>query len=167
MNIYQIQTNIQQLVQMLENEEIDKESFQQAFTNLKDMEIEKIDNIACYVKNLKADIKSLKEEEENLKERRKQKEKTVEKLSSIIHDFMLNSDKKKIETVRNNISIRKTPEKVVISDIEAFYEWAGYNNKELLKEKIEPNLTVIKKSIKEGVEVEFASLQSSTSLNIK
>ena len=48
---------------------------------------EKMENIACYIKNLTSDIEALKTEEDNLKKRRKSKENQTEYLKRYLSNF--------------------------------------------------------------------------------
>lgn len=73
---------------------------------------EKIEQLALWVKNLRADIEAFKREEANLKERRN----ALEKKADNVEDYIaLNLDGKKFETTRVKIQWRKT-ESVVIDD---------------------------------------------------
>lgn len=167
MNLYQIESNIKQLLEMYENQEIDSDSFNEALNNLQMMESDKIDSAISFVKSLKAETSAIKEEEKRLKERRQTKEKTIDNLMQYINDYMNRKNIKKFETARNVLSFRKTPKKVIIEDMAEFYKWAEYFHRDLLKEKIEPNLTAIKSYIESGNEIPCVELRSGQILSIK
>lgn len=107
MTLYEINSQIDQI---LSNIEIDEETGEVLIdtTLLESLQIAhdvKIENIACFIKNLNAEAEALKAEEKNLNVRRKQKEKTIERLT-----YMLDNDLQgqKFETARCKISYRKS-----------------------------------------------------------
>ena len=107
MTLYEINSQIDQI---LSNIEIDDETGEVLIdtTLLESLQIAhdvKIENIACFIKNLNAEVEALKAEEKNLYARRKQKEKTIERLT-----YMLDNDLQgqKFETARCKISYRKS-----------------------------------------------------------
>lgn len=69
---------------------------------------EKIDNIACYIKDLNLMIKGIKEEEENLYARRKSIERKYEFLKDYISTCMLSVGKTNFESNRNKITFKKS-----------------------------------------------------------
>ena len=75
---------------------------------------EKMENIACYVKNLTSDIEALKTEEDNLKKRRKSKENQIEYLKRYLSNFMQLNDIPKFETPKCKVSFRKSVSTEVI-----------------------------------------------------
>lgn len=127
---------------------------------------EKADHVACYIKELYAEAAAMKAEEKKLADRRKVREKQAAHLEKYLHNEMNTIGKKKIETSRNVISIRKTPASV---QLEAdFVLWALDNNDDLLTySDPTPNKTMIKELLKAGVELPGASLVSGESFSIK
>ena len=75
---------------------------------------EKMENIACYVKNLTSDIEALKTEEDNLKKRRKSKENQIKYLKRYLSNFMQLNDIPKFETSKCKVSFRKSVSTEVI-----------------------------------------------------
>lgn len=167
MNLYQIDNNIKSLMEIMQEEGMELEAFQESLNTLEGMENDKIDNIISYVKNLKSEIVALKNEEKVLKERRIAKEKQSANLLEYLQGYMEGKDIKKFETTRNVLSVRKTPTSVKIQDSNNFIKWAEYFHRDLLKETIAPNLTAIKEYINEGNEIPDVTLESGQSLNIK
>ena len=75
---------------------------------------DKMENIACYVKNLTSDIEALKTEEDNLKKRRKSKENQIEYLKRYLSNFMQLNNIPKFETPKCKVSFRKSVNTEVI-----------------------------------------------------
>ena len=73
---------------------------------------EKVENIACYIKNLTSDIAAFKAEEDALAERRKQAEKRVEYLKNLLG---ANMNGQKFSTARCAVSFRRS-DRVAIQD---------------------------------------------------
>lgn len=167
MNLYQIDENINQLVSLFENGELSEEELNQGLEAMGEITKDKLDNIVSYIKNVNAEVKALKEEEANLSTRRKAKEKNIDKLKDYVKDYLVRNDIKKLETTRNIISLAKTPEKAVISDLEGFVVWALLNHKELVKTETSPILTKIKDIVKTGEEIPYVKIESGTGLRIK
>ena len=167
MNLYEIEESILQAMELFEAGDLTEGELIQALGTLEEMTKEKIDNIACYIKSLNAEAKALKEEEENLNKRRKAKENQAERLKEYIRNYLTIKDIKKLETTRNKISIAKTPGKAVISDQEAFINWANENNKDLLKFDIKADISKIKGLIKDNEIIPYVTIENGTRLNIK
>ena len=119
---------------------------------------EKVENIACYIKNLASDVLAFKTEEEALAKRRKSAERTIEYLKNLLAD---NMDGEKFSTAKCAITFRKT-DKVEISDIEQIPA-------ELLRTKttVEADKTAIKAAIKAGKEISGCKLVESISTQVK
>lgn len=165
MTLYEINAQIDQI---LSNIEIDEETGEVLFdtTLLESLQIAhdvKIENIACYVKNLNSDIEALKTEEKNLNSRRKSKEKLVERLT-----YMLDNDLRgqKFETARCTISYRKSTSTVVD---EAVFLEKYKGNPDLCT----PNTTYkydkaqLKKKIQAGETIDGVTLSVNNNISIK
>lgn len=75
MNLYQID---EALKAVIDGVYIDEETGEViGEDSLKNMMAKKLEDYACYIKNLDADVKALKDEEKALAERRKAKEKNL------------------------------------------------------------------------------------------
>ena len=81
MNLYDIDRQIQELIENCVDPETGELTIDTAALDALQMEREaKIENLACYVKNLTADAKKIKAEEEALAQRRKAAENKAERL---------------------------------------------------------------------------------------
>lgn len=119
---------------------------------------EKIENIACYIKNLTSDIGDFKAEEEQLAKRRKSLERKVEYLKRLLCD---NMGGVKYSSARCTVSFR-TSEVVQVDSVE-------HIPAELLRVKntVEPNKTAIKDALKAGQIISGCKLIENTSVQIK
>lgn len=118
---------------------------------------EKIENVACWIKELKAEAEALKSEKMAFAERQRVAENKAESLKNWLA-YVLNGEK--FKTTRASVSFRAT-DKVEITDIMQLDEsFLRYKEPEADK-------TAIKEAIKAGQEVAGATLVSSTSVIIK
>lgn len=119
---------------------------------------DKVENIACYIKNLASDISAFKAEEEQLAKRRRSNEKKVEFLKRLLAD---NMGGEKFSTARCAVSFRRS-EAVQVDSVE-------HIPAELLRVKttVEPNKTAIKDAIKAGQEISGCKLIENMSVQIK
>lgn len=107
MTLYEINDKINHFFDSLE---IDEETGE-VLTDLSELDAlqiahdEKIDNIACFVKNIEAECEAIKKEEANLAKRRKTKENLVNRLKDMLK-YDLNGNK--FESARCKISFRKS-----------------------------------------------------------
>ena len=164
MNIYEINKAIEDILEngFSVDEETGEILFDESDLNALDAEIlEKIENVACYIKNLTADISALKEEERNLNTRRKQKERKIDSLKGYINYAMELSGRKSLESPRCKVSYRKSSS-VEVPDINALDE--DYITKTI---EIKPNKVAIKEALKEGKTVEGAEIVERQNLLIK
>lgn len=86
----------------------------------------KIENIACLVKNLKADVKAMKEEAQTLTDRRRVAENKVARLEAVLDDAL---DGQKFQTPRCVVSFRNS-KAVEVDDEDALINWACLNGQE-------------------------------------
>lgn len=118
---------------------------------------QKVENIACWIKNLTSDAKALKEEKKALEERIKAKENRAESLKKYLENIL---EGQKFETSKCAVSFRKS-QSVNISDLSA-------TPTEFLRFKpAEADKTEIKKALKNGETVTGAELVDKLSMTIK
>ena len=158
MTLYEIDQNIMALID--EDGEITNP---EAFDALQITRSEKLEGIACWIKNLNADIKAIKDEEERLKERRIHLVNKVSSLSGYL-EHALNGEK--FSTPRVAISYR-TSSAVEITDNVAFVDWAKSYDPSLLHIKAEPNKTAIKNALNGGMDIPLAQIVERKSMQVK
>lgn len=116
----------------------------------------KIDNIACYIKEILNEIEGHKKMEAQQAERRKQKESKVEYLKNLLR-YSLNGQK--FESIANKITYRKSIA-VNITDADKLPE-------EFIVIEKKPNKTAIKEALKEGEIIDGAELIENSNIQIK
>ena len=158
MTIYEIDQAIMECVDIETGEIIDTEQLDKL-----QMERDaKLENVACWIKDLKAEAEALKNEKQALAERQKVAENKAESLKKWLA-YALQGEK--FKTPKCAISFRKS-EAVEVTD-------EGLNNlmkehDELLTYKApEPNKTAIKQALKDGLNVEGVQLVQNISTIIK
>lgn len=153
MTIYEIDQAIMECVDLETGEIIDTEQLDKL-----QMERDaKLENVACWIKDLKAEAEALKAEKLAFAERQRVAENKMESLKKWLA-YTLNGEK--FKTVRASVTFRTT-DKVEVADIYKLDEnYLRYKEPEADKD-------AIKKAIKAGQEVAGATLVSSTSVIIK
>lgn len=162
MNLYEIDQKILALVDPETGEILDYE----AFSELKMERKEKIESMALWDKNLRAEAAAIRAEEVALAKRRNALEKKADKLESYIAKFLSGN---KFSTARVACTFRKSEAvNFVIPEAEFVqkmtdamrYEYLSYGQPK-------PNKTAITKAIKDGLEVPGAQLIEKNNLSIK
>lgn len=179
MKLYEITNDFQKLFDEFENltdnEELtedEKSEMEQAwFDTLEGIECEfinKAENVAAYIKLIKAQAEMLKQEEAKLSARRKQKENRAENLKAYLLESMKKVNLSKIDTPMALLSIRNNAESAVVEDVSKVIEWAEKHADDILRYKApEISKTELKRLIQSGVEVPCAHLARTQSLIIK
>ena len=158
MSIYDIDDSIMSLVDM-ETGEIEDEK---RYDELQMERTQKVENIACYYKNLIAEADAIKEEEVNLTRRRKAVENKAERIKSLLA-YALKGET--FETPKVRCSYRKAKSVQVDDD---FVAWAQEHADDLLTFKEPtPNRTAIKAALADGREIEHAEIVTNESLQVK
>lgn len=128
----------------------------------------KAENVACFIKNLKAEVEMIKNEERALKTRRENKERQFKRLNEYLISCLDKIGCTKIETSKAVVSIRNNAESLVVDDEISFIKWLQENNDELLKYSMpEIRKAEVKKLYKTGVQFPFVHTERSRSLIIK
>ena len=127
-------------------------------------EQEKLENIALFVKNLCADTEAIKAEEKALAERRRPKENKAERLKNYLSDYLMNTNRNKLETPRVRLSFRKSE---IVDIDETFRAWAMENDRYLRHKDPDIDKTELKKALKAGDKVPGAALLERQNLQIK
>lgn len=167
MKLYEISALYKSFIEAIENDEIPSEAIADTLESITAEIEDKADNIACLIKNLKAEAEAIKAEEQNLAKRRKSKESRIEWLKSYLTDNLTANGLTELETARNKITFRAS-EGVVFDDENSFIEWAMKNNGELLSYKAPTvNKTEIKKAMASGIELDGVRLESRQNIQIK
>ena len=153
MEIYKINQAILDCIDAETGEIIDAEMLDK----LQMEKSEKIENVACWIKDLKAEAEALKNEKQALAERQRVAENKVESLKRYLAYAL---DGQAFKSTRASVSFRTT-DKVEIADIYKLDE--NY----LRYKEPEADKTAIKEALKAGKEVVGATLVENTSVIIK
>lgn len=116
---------------------------------------EKIDNIACFIKSLKAEAEAVKAEKANLYARQKALENKAERLQEYLQQSLQGE---KFKSSRISISYRKSQS--VKADTSLLPE-------KYTRTYVEADKTAIKEELKQGKEVKGAELVTNVSMIIK
>ena len=158
MTIYEIDQAIMECVDLETGEIIDTEQLDKL-----QMEREtKIEGVACWIKDLKAEAEALKNEKQALAERQKVAENKAESLKKWLA-YALQGEK--FKTPKCAISFRKS-EAVEVTD-EGLENLMKEHDELLTYKAPEPNKTAIKQALKDGLNVEGVQLVQNVSTIIK
>lgn len=157
MNLYEINAELQNILNSVDPEtgEITEEQLA-ALSEITLARDEKIDNIACYIKSLKAEAEALKAEKQALAERQSQKERHAERLRDWLA-MMMNGEK--FESPRSKISWRKSTSVNVFDEREVPEEY--------WKIKREVSKSDIGAALKAGRHVPGAVLEEKMNMQVK
>ena len=163
LSLYDIDYRLKMLeelnVDITTGEVLSDEEFNKLFDSVQMDLNSKIENTICFAKSLEAEAEAIKAEEKKLADRRKTKENLTERLKKRINDYitwqftdeegnvdMVGLNKFRFDSPKAYISYRKS-EKVNVLDAEKLpSEFVT------VKTETKPNLTEIKKAIKNGVD---------------
>lgn len=138
-------------------------SVAQALDALRMEREEKIENVACWVKNLSAEADAIREEENRLVKRRKAAETKAANLKSWLLAAMTREDgtTDKLKTGRVVVSVKRNPPSTVVDDdlLPSTYKVA--------KITYQPNKELIKRELLSGGDVPGAHLEYGRSVIIK
>lgn len=158
MNIYDIDRAMFNLI----DEETGEIRDYEAFERLSMARDKKIENALLWHKNLMAEAKAIKDEEEKLKERRTVCENRAKRLKEYAASALSGEE---FKTPRVSLGYRKSSSVEVDPE---FIEWAMKNANEFLKySQPEPNKTVIKTAIKNGMDVRYVHISEKRNIIIK
>lgn len=153
-SIYEIDRAIIECIDFETGEILDEDQLERLQIERDD----KIENVACFIKNLNADIKALKEEEQSLAERRKAKENKVEQLKKYLAGALNNTP---FESTRARIGFRRSTAVEIVD--EAIIP-KKYLNKEVV---VKVDKKAIGEALKQGVSVKGAELKENFNIQIK
>ena len=158
MTLYEIDQNIMALID--EDGEITNP---EAFDELQITRSEKLEGIACWIKNLKSDAAAIKAEEDVLAERRRTIENKIKSLSEFLSNTLAGQ---KFSTPRVSVSYR-TSKALEIADNDIFVAWASMFNPSLLRIKRDPDKKAITDAINGGMDVPGAQIVERKSMQVK
>lgn len=144
-----------------ETGEIDEEKVAKRINELNLNLDEKVDNIACYIKNTRALAEQIKAEKNVLAERQKRLENRAERLEEYLLACLTSAEIKKVETARNYVKYT-TSYPLKVFDETAIPE--EYIKTTVIKK---PDAMTIKAAIKGGAVVPGVEIETKFNLQIK
>ena len=153
MKLYEVEAAIMECVDMETGEILDEERLEEL--NL--VRDKLIENLMCWVKNMKSDVEQLKAEEKSLAERRHSIENKLKSVSGYLERTL---DGVKFATPKGQISWRKTASVIVEDVYKIPEEYLRYKEPEADK-------TALKKAIQAGENIEGAYIMEGKSMSIK
>ena len=124
---------------------------------------EKVENVALWIKDLKAEAEAIKAEKLALEERQKVAENKVDSLKRWLVYAL---EGQKFSTPRVSVSYR-TSKALEIADNDTFVAWASMFNPSLLRIKRDPDKKAITDAINGGMDVPGAQIVERKSMQVK
>ena len=152
-NLYEINDDILSCVDMETGEVIDEDKLQQLQMKFD----EKVEGIACWIKNLLSDAAAIKAEKDNLAEREKACKNKAESLKRYLQSALCGE---KFKTAKVSISYRKSESVEIADGAKIPDEYLKYSEPEVKKMDL-------KKAIKSGETFEGVSLVEKQNIQIK
>lgn len=163
MTLYEIDTKIMAIVDEAYDEETGEIKNEELFEELNDLaqaREDKIEGVACWIKNLNAEAAALKAEKEAFEKRQKAAENKAKSLKAFLQ-YALHGEK--FKTAKVSISYRRS-ESV---EVDPGYDITTMDDKWLRVKDPELNKTAIKEALKAGAEIQGVHLAESISMQIK
>jgi len=160
-NLYELTGDILHLQRMLEDGEVDIETFTDTLESINFDVEEKADGYAKVIKNITSDVNGLKDEEKRIADKRKTYENKIKTMKTNLENSMILLDKKKFKTKLFSFNVQKNAPSLYVDDDNKIPE-QFYKIQDPILDKAE-----LKQYIKDGNEIEGVSLKSSESLRIR
>ena len=157
MNLYELSLSFQEV----QNMDLDPEVMKDTLDSIGGTFENKAENMAKIIRNLESDRLAYKEEEDRLKTKRQAVENKLKWLKTYLKDCMKLTGKTKFKSGMFNFSIQKNPVSVNITDENILPE--DY----LISRPPKVNNTLLKKALKDGIEVPGAELKQTEGLRIR
>ena len=156
--LYELTGQYAELLSAIESGDVPEEAISDTLEALGGELDEKIDSVACIIKQLDSEAIAIKAEKAKLADRQSVKEHQRDRLKDYIRQAMQLAGKKKVETSRNCVSVGKAQPKAVITNLDALKSrndiWKPYDYRETNVDK-----TSLKTLLQAGEQIPGASLQ--------
>lgn len=165
MTLYEIDKGLLEIMESIDPETGEWVGDPEAWERLNLERDTKIENTACYIKDLTARINAFGEEIKTLQKRKKTLETKAEWLMSNLRQSL---DGENFETARCAVRFKLNPEKVQYTDDSATLAWAKEYAPDCLKE-VRPSLSAeaIKKRLRNGEMIPGAELVRETRMEVR
>lgn len=155
MTLYEIDKRIIDLIDDETGEIID--SNLNTFDELMMERNNKIENVALWIKNLRADAEAYKAEAQAFVDRKKAAERKIESLTRLLEITLRG---RKFKTERVQIGYRKSDSVQIDKDAKLPDEYLRFREPE-------PDKAALKKALKDGVEIKGARLEEKLNMQVK
>lgn len=164
MNLFELSSQYQALMQTVMDSEELSDDVMSSLETINDSLENKILNYTAIVKSINAKAKSIREAMENMEKRAVSLEKASERMEQAIKQEMEKCNKEKIENAYHQVRLMLNNPRVEYTDRNAVPKefW-----RHKIKETLEPDTSLISKSLKEGIEIPGAYLVRDTRLSIR
>ena len=160
MKLYEIKQEYEVLSRYLEDNDLDKDAFKEAFRTIEGSLAEKSENYVKFIKNLEGDIEVHKVEEKRLSEKRKAMENKVARLKTSLYEVFKEMSINHLKAGTFNLRIQTNAPAVEILDEKQIPEDYKFYDVKIDKKGILD-------AIKAGALVEGAELKQTESLRIR
>lgn len=116
MKLYELTEIYNNILKILEDEDADVKTLEQALSQVEDDIQKKAENIAKLTKNIESDIKGIKEEEDRLKAKRQTLENKVKGLKKYLYSQLKATGNKKVKTPLFNVWYQNNPPSLKIEN---------------------------------------------------
>lgn len=168
MKLYEISENYRAFMAAVDAGEIPEDAVADTLDGIEGEFDQKVDNIACLIKELRLEAKAIKEEADRLTARQRQKQVAADRLARYLQAHMQAMGKGKIETARNRITIKKNPVSCKILDEDTVL---GFLQLHGMADCYKQETTIKKRELlmrlKDGDEIPGAELDVSERIEIK
>lgn len=168
MKLYEIAENYRAFMAAVDAGEIPEDAVADTLDGIEGEFDQKVDNIACLIKELRLEAQAIKEEADRLTARQRQKQVAADRLARYLQAHMQAMGKGKIETARNRITIKKNPVSCKILDEDTVL---GFLQLHGMADCYKQETTIKKRELlmrlKDGDEIPGAELDVSERIEIK
>lgn len=168
MKLYEIADTYRAFMAAVDAGEIPEDAVADTLDGIEGEFDQKVDNIACLIKELRLEAQAIKEEADNLYVRQKQKQARADWLARYLQANMQATGNGKIETARNRITIKKNPVSCKILDEDTVL---GFLQLHGMADCYKQETTIKKRELlmrlKDGDEIPGAELDVSERIEIK
>lgn len=162
MNLYEIDNAIEQAFSQAVDQETGEinEEYMKQLDELEMQRDQKVENIACFIKNLRADAAALKAEKDALQKRQKAAEAKAESLTRYLSSFLAGA---KFNSPKASVTWRKTSRVEMDPGVSVY----DIDTKYIRLKEPELDKTKAAAALKAGEEIEGLHLEESQSMTVK
>lgn len=159
-NLFDLSQNYKQIYDLISEGE-EAEVYLDTLESIDDAIEEKADGYAGVIRQLKSDNDGLTNEIKRLQDRKKSNDNGINRLKENLQLMMQQTGKTKFKTNLNTFGIQKNPASLKILDEKKIPK------KYFIEQEPKLNSQILKKEIKDGIEIEGAELVQTESLRIR